>query len=142
MAGRKVTKVVHEGCEYFASTFEHDTVEDTPEQHDKEAVEDGCSGLPSNQACDIPCGAGHNRAAQILPEVTPARAAKKFKRSRRNAATIREPLCYKVIRIFNIFRQKKFQPPNRSRLKCRLLTIIIELTPRIKVTRFPSPPLG
>ena len=37
---REVTKIVREGGEYFASTFEHDTVEDTPEQHDKEAVED------------------------------------------------------------------------------------------------------
>jgi len=37
---REITKIVREGGEYFASTFEHDTVEDTPEQHDKEAVED------------------------------------------------------------------------------------------------------
>jgi hypothetical protein len=37
---RKVTKIVHEGGEYFASTFEHGTVEDTPEQHDEETVEE------------------------------------------------------------------------------------------------------
>ena len=48
---RKVTKVVHEGCEYFASTFEHDTVEDMPEQHDKEAVEDDVADfLPTRPA--------------------------------------------------------------------------------------------
>src|SRR5215813_7369979 len=37
---REVTKIVREGGEHFASTFEHGTVEDTPEQHDKQAVED------------------------------------------------------------------------------------------------------
>ena len=37
---REVTKIVREGGEHFAFTFEHGTVEDTPEQHDKEAVED------------------------------------------------------------------------------------------------------
>src|SRR5215813_7914504 len=37
---REVTKIVREGGEHFPSTFEHDTVEDTPEQHDKQAVED------------------------------------------------------------------------------------------------------
>src|SRR5512133_2412482 len=37
---REVTKIVREGREHFAFTFKHGAVEDTPEQHDNEAVEE------------------------------------------------------------------------------------------------------